>query len=285
VGGGTKLYVSIVVLAAAGCVETAPGGAGNVGAGGAAGDAGTVADRGSPGATIGSADSGGSGGASPASGFGGTTRDAAPVPDGSAIDTAATVETGAEPHDFVCSEMIGLWVASQWWGSFEMGVDNARWQFMFQHHGYLELFADPASQFWQNGIMSKCAAQSATPDRVIFLPFSLTLKTFDEWHTQLTKVVETMKGKFPGVRRIELITTLRSPNNMLCANDMDPGTIVSPAVDDAIRAVADESGGLVAVGPKIELPDCAWWAGGTDLTGQGNTGIGRLIAAYYSAQP
>ena len=75
-----------------------------------------------------------------------------------------------------------------------------------------------------------------------------------------------MKQKFVGVKRIELLSTLRSPGNRLCPNDNDPGTIVPEYVDQAIAAVAAESGGLVTVGPKIELQDCSWWAGGTDLT-------------------
>jgi hypothetical protein len=83
------------------------------------------------------------------------------------------------------------------------------------------------------------------------------------------------------VRRIELMTTLRSPGNMPCANDNDPNTVVPAYVDQAIQMIADASGGLVTVGPKIELASCSWWAGGTDLTGAGNTGAGQLLAAYY----
>jgi len=183
--------------------------------------------------------------------------------------------------DFECTEVIGLWVASQWWPSFENSVENARWQFMFQHHGYLELFADPQSEFWKNQVTSQCSAQAQTPDRVVFLPFSLTLNTLEQWQTNLTQVVETMKGKFPGVKRIELMTTLRSPANMPCANDTDPNTVVPPYVDEAIKNVAEASGGLVTIGPKIELTTCDWWAGGTDLTGAGNTGAGELLAQYY----
>jgi hypothetical protein len=289
---------AVVVLAlflVAGCGEpTAAGGGGASVGGGSGGSGGGAAPDGGSG---GSATTGSGSGGDAGSGVGETGNDAsilgsggasntggdgsnASAPDGGSADGA-----GTQPHDFVCNELIGLWVASQWWGAFEKGVDNARWQFMFQHHGYLELFADPQSPFWKNSFASACAAQSTTPDRVIFLPFSLTLMTMEDWHTQLTKVVDTMKRKFVGVKRIELLSTLRSPGNMLCPNDNDPGTIVPGYVDQAIAAVAAESGGLVAVGPKIELPDCSWWAGGTDLTGAGNTGVGQLMAAYYQAHP
>jgi len=201
--------------------------------------------------------------------------------DAGAAGVSGGGDAGVARGDFVCTELIALWVASQWWDSFEKGVDGTKWEFMFQHHGYLEMFADPASPYWNNAVSSKCTTGGATPDRVVFLPFSLSLMTLDEWTTNLTKVVATIKGKFPGVQRIELMTTLRSPGNMPCSNDNDPNVVVPAYVDQAIQTVADASAGLVTVGPKIELPSCSWWAGGTDLTGAGNTGAGQLLATYY----
>ncbi|HVR61855.1 MAG TPA: hypothetical protein VMU50_08140 [Polyangia bacterium] len=186
---------------------------------------------------------------------------------------------------FQCSEMIGLWVMSQWWGAFEKGVDTAAWQYIFVHHGYLEGWADPANAYWKTAVISPCGQNSATPDRVIFLPFSLTLNTGEAWQTNISKVVDNIKMKFPGVKRIELISTIRNPMNQPCANDKDPNIVVPQYVDDAIKAVADASGGLVTVGPKIEVGACSWWGGGTDLTGAGNTGVGQLYAAYYKDHP
>jgi hypothetical protein len=232
------------------------------GSGGLPGSAGSQSEGGSV-ALGGSSANAGSGGALPTGGSSG----------GSAPELTT--------KDFACSEVIGLWVASQWWDTFEKGVANDHWQFMFQHHGYLEMFADPASPYWTNAVSSRCASLAATPDRVIFLPFSLSLLTLADWLTSLQQVIETMKSKFPGVKRIELMTTLRSPGNMPCANDTDPNTVVAPYVDQAIQMVADSSGGLVTVGPKIELTSCSWWAAGTDLTGDGNTGVGQLLSAYY----
>jgi hypothetical protein len=297
-----RLFCGSVGLAlfALGCAGSAgqpdsavAGSSSAVGAGGAA--AGTAAVVGASGSSNaiptggqagadavggGSSGSGVTGGAGPSSG--GVAASSGGASGGSAGGAGPTGPV-LTTKDFECTELIGLWVASQWWDSFEKGVDNAHWEFMFQHHGYLEMFADPASEFWGNAVSSKCAASATTPDRVVFLPFSLTLNTLDGWSTNLTKVVETMKTKFPGVKRIELMTTLRGPGNMPCANDMDPNTIVPPYVDQAIQMVADASGGLVAVGPKIELASCDWWAGGTDLTGAGNTGAGQLLATYYQS--
>jgi len=194
-------------------------------------------------------------------------------------------DAGSVAGPFACSEMMGLWVMSQWWGAFEKGVNNAAWQYIFVHHGYLETWADPTSAYWTTKVISPCPAGADHPDRVIFLPFSLTLKTLEEWQGNLSKVVDAIKTRFAGVRRIEFITTIRSPQNQRCPNDNDPNIVVPTYVDDAIKNVAEQSGGLVTVGPKIEVADCKWWVGGTDLTGEGNTGVGQRYADYYKANP
>jgi hypothetical protein len=256
-----------------------PGAAGATATGGTPGTGGTSAIAGTTGnagttGTAGTTGSAGTTGAAGTTGVAGTTG---------AGGAAAGGTSGLTTKDFVCNEIIGLEVSSVWFPTFEMGVDNAKWQMTFQHHGYLEMFADPASTYWSNALISACTMNSKTPDRVIFLPYSLTLNTLDQWLMNLKKVVETMKGKFPGVKRIELMTTLRSPGNMACANDPDPlGTLVAPYVDQAIQMVADGSGGLVTVGPKIEVGNCNWWTTGAQLTTAGFAGAGMLYATYYT---
>jgi hypothetical protein len=144
------------------------------------------------------------------------------------------------------------------------------------------MWADPNSPYWKTNVISACTKGSATPDRVIFLPFSLSLKTLEEWQSNLDKVVSAIKLHFPAVKRIEFISTIRAPNNQPCPNDNDSGIVVPAYVDEAIQNAADKSGGLVTVGPKIAVKDCSWWVGGTDLTGAGNTGVGQLYAEHYS---
>jgi len=290
-----SLFVASYVVASCTSNPGAPGSAGggsmgsaSVATAGTAGRAGTsgVAGTGgdAPAVTSGDAAAGAAGG-----GAAGNGQDDAGGTAGSAgntmtnLDAASAGGGGAGP--FACSEMIGLWVMSQWWSTFESGVDNAAWQYIFVHHGYLEQWADPASPYWATKTISPCAANPEGPDRVIFLPFSLTLKTGPEWQAQLSKVVDLIKTKFKSVKRIEFITTLRSPGNQPCPNDNDPNVVVPAYVDQAIQNVADASGGVVTVGPKIEVADCKWWTGGTDLTGEGNTGVGRLYVAYYKNHP
>ena len=255
--------------------------AGAAGRAGASGDAGTSGDAAA--VTSGDAAAGAGGGAA------GNGPDDAGATAGSAGNTVskpdAASAAGGVAGPFACSEMIGLWVMSQWWSTFEGGVDDAAWQYIFVHHGYLEQWANPASPYWTTKTISPCALNPEGPDRVIFLPFSLTLQTGAEWQAQLSKVVDVIKTKFKSVKRIEFMTTLRSPGNQPCPNDNDPNVVVPAYVDQAIQNVADASGGVVSVGPKLEVADCKWWAGGTDLTGAGNTGVGRLYSAYYKDHP
>ncbi len=263
---------------------TGRGGAGGDAVGSVGSQSATTGTAGHGGGDVGSGPGGGAtggvAGAEPGSGGSGVAVEGGGA--GSAIDAAVGGDAGQpELHDFACSEMVGLWVMSQWWGAFEKGVDNARWQYIFVHHGYLETWADPASAYWKTSVISPCAMHPEGPDRIIFLPFSLSLDTLDQWQTNITKVVASIQMNFPSVKRVELISTIRSPGNLPCANDQDPNVVVPAYVDQAIQNVADASGGLVTVGPKIAVANCNWWVGGTDLTGEGNTGVGQLYADYY----
>ncbi|HEY2902007.1 MAG TPA: hypothetical protein VGL59_15610 [Polyangia bacterium] len=262
-----------------GTSDTGSGSGGQTGSGGSN----VVVDAGPSAGGSGGTVSGGSGGSG-----GNAGNDAGSIIGGGGSGGATPDAAGGTPSasgPFACSEMIGLWVMSQWWDPFEKLVDNAAWQYIFVHHGYLETWADPTNAYWTTQTISPCAQNAGSPDRVIFLPFSLTLNTEEQWQTNLSKIVDAIKLKFSGVKRIEFISTIRSPNNQPCANDSDPNVVVPAYVDQAIQAVAGSSGGLVTVGPKIEVANCNWWAGGTDLTGAGNTGIGQLYGAYYKDHP
>ena len=183
---------------------------------------------------------------------------------------------------FICTELLGLGVAGQWWPTFEAMMDTAHWEYRSVQMAYVDTWAMPNSAAWQALVQSPCATGAATPDRVLLIVFSTTLNTQQEYVTNTSAAVATIKMKYPGVKRIELLTTLRSPNNQLCAGK-DPNTIVPAAVDAALAAVAKASvGGEVVVGPKIAVTDCAWWMGATTtLTGAGPMGVGQLYADYY----
>lgn len=189
----------------------------------------------------------------------------------------------ATPVPFTCNHVIGLGVVGQWWPSFESMMDNARWQYVSVMAAYVESWVDPNNMVWQTAVASSCATRSATPDRVLFVAFDPNLTTQMAFQTSTTAAVATIRKKFPTVKRIELLSTVRSPKNQLCPG-ADPGTVVPAYVDAALAAVATASGGDVVVGPKIEVTSCSWWgAMTTALAGTGPAGVGALYADYYKS--
>ena len=212
-------------------------------------------------------------------GTGGAPMDVAP--DLPVAQDLPSEEVPPPPAPFVCNHVLGGSVLGQWWPYFEPHLDSAHWQYVSVSNAYVESWADPASGLWTTATASACTTDTLSPDRVLLVTYSATLNTMAQYETSITKAVATIKAKFPGVKNIELLSTLRSPNNQMC-----PGaaalTVVQPYVDQAIKAVADQSAGIVTVGPKIAVPDCAAWQGATtNLTSAASMAVGPLYFNYY----
>lgn len=282
-----------LILIVAGCgAERSPfvpgpgsGGAQDFGSGGAVviGD-----DAGSGGVEMdapiltgtGGARGGGSGGA-PVVVDSGVKEASPPVDKPAPADTA--IET-AQPAPFTCNYLLGLHVAGQWWPTFEAMMDGSRWQYVSIPQAYVDSWGNPDSMAWQTAVMSPqspCATRSANPDRVLLIAFSPTLgNALFQFNTALA--IAAIRTKFPGVKRIEFLTTLRSPNNAPCPG-RDVNTSVPSYVDTGLAAVAGgQKGGDVVVGPKIEVANCNWFdATTTDLQGSSPMSVGELYARYY----
>ncbi len=128
---------------------------------------------------------------------------------------------------------------------------------------------------------------SDKPDRVVLVAHA-EMTDEKKWEALLTQAVATVQMKFPSVKEIDILTMSRAPNNILCKNNNDVWTVVAPTVDQAIQNVADQSGGLVVVGPKYYVPDCATsysFPNDTDFTKSADTFIAQTLAAYYKAHP
>jgi hypothetical protein len=86
------------------------------------------------------------------------------------------------------------------------------------------------------------------------------------------------------VKRIDLMTVIRSPGNRPCPAPPVAGEYVAmpQALDDGLAAVASRFPGLVFVAPRFEAPSCeAFQGGGPHLTATGNADVARAIAAHY----
>jgi hypothetical protein len=182
---------------------------------------------------------------------------------------------------YVCTQMMGVSVTGDWFtAGFEKGVDDKRFQAMTRSHAFIELWGDPKNEIWSVPVVSPCAERSNNPDRIVFTTVNWQFKTTEEWVAAMTKVVDVLKAKYSGLRRIELLTMLRAPGNKTCGNAM---SVVAPEVDAAIAKVVAAYPGLVTPGPKIETPTCGVFVkGGPHYSPEGMAEVGKLYAAHYS---
>jgi hypothetical protein len=181
---------------------------------------------------------------------------------------------------YECTLLIGLGVTSEWFtADFERAVGDGNWQASFRKGTFVQHWADPGHEAWAQPVVSPCSRNAQAPDRVVFVTANWDFKTTDEWIDPLTGVVTTIRGKYPSVRRIELMTVVRPPGNVSCGGAKSP---VAPIVDEAIARVSASLPELVRAAPKFELPSCdAFTNGGPHLTPEGAAHAARTIAAHY----
>jgi hypothetical protein len=184
---------------------------------------------------------------------------------------------------FVCTQIMGVSVTGDWFGAgFEKGVDEKRFQAITRKHAFIQLWGDPKDPIWTEPVVSPCAEHSASPDRVVFTTVNWEFKTTEQWVDAMTKVVKVLQEKYPGLRRIELLTMLRAPGNKTCGNDM---SVVAPPIDEAIAKVVAAFPKLVKPGPKLEAPSCdVFTKGGPHYTPEGMAAVAKVYAAHYATK-
>jgi len=192
------------------------------------------------------------------------------------------LSAGAEPA-FECTQIMGVSVTGDWFGAgFEDGIDGGRWQSLWRQHAFLDLWADPQSDLWAMAPQSPCAQRSTNPDRVIFTGVQWEFKTRQAWQEGFAAVVANIRKKYPGVKRIDLLTMLRGPGNRTCGSEM---TVVAAYVDEAVAAVAASLPGLVVAGPKVEVESCeVFTKGGPHFTDPGMATVAQLYREKLTAR-
>jgi hypothetical protein len=194
--------------------------------------------------------------------------------------TAAKAAKPGKPP-FTCTEFLGVSVTGDWFAAgFEKKAPDDRYQARTRKSAFLELWGDPKSEIWAVPLVSPCGKKSAAPDRVVLTGVNWEWKTVDQWTEGFTKAVATIKGKYPKVKRIELLTMLRAPGNKGCGS---PRTIVDPMIDDAIARVAAAEPKLVKVGPKVEVKSCeVFLKDSAHFTPEGFGAVAHLYASHYA---
>lgn len=259
-------------------------GGGSGGAQGGAGGAAGVTGAGAAGTSSG----GGAGGSMTAGGRGGAGG--APLGGGAGAGgksggAGTAGGTGADP--FTCNQVTGGQLVEEWFiAGFEKVVDDPRWQVKWRVDGYLEEWANPQSSFWTAQVDSTCAKNTSSPDRVVFPIVSFMSRSRADWAKAIEQAITTFKGKYAGLRRMDLMTQVRGPGNMLCPTAPTQGEtiVVPPELDDAIDDVAAAHVGFVFVGPRVEARSCSdIQGGGPHLTSAGNTAAAIPISDFFVA--
>jgi hypothetical protein len=211
----------------------------------------------------------------------------------SRIADSAQGRAGVAPQ-FVCNQVTAMTLTREWYeAGFEQqpGIADERWQLKARQSGYITEWSNPNSDFWNQAPQSPCANGSASPDHVVLTVLSwrpACCSTQAEWEAQVTTAVTTLRSKYAGLKRIDLMTVVRGPANKGCPAPPAAGEYIAmPAeLDGGLAAVAAKFPGLVFVGPKVEAPTCAsFQGGGPHLTREGNAAVAKAIAAHFASLP
>jgi len=290
-GGGGSLAGAGGASAGGGHAGTGgDGGAGRSGAGGNAGmGGGGIGGRGGGGGSVGTGGSAGTGGRGGAAGSTGTGGSGA---GGSAGGQGGSGAGGA----FTCNLVIGNSTTQQWFdGGFltHAGIDPTRWELFWVAHHYIDSWADPNDTGWTTALDMghACVKGSTTPDRVIFIvTYAPPYPAEATYETDTTKIVNNIVAKYAGVKRVEIMTLVRSPGNVetACSSKANNEQSIPPAEDQGIAAVAANPAfaGLVFASPPFYVTSCSdFLTDAPQYTTGGATDIANVYGAYYAAHP
>jgi hypothetical protein len=206
---------------------------------------------------------------------------------------------------------MGAYLTMEWWntGQFEgksgdvARVNGDNWELKWHHHAHITEWRKADSPFWLNEgnpmddaqgapIQSPCTTNPDKPDRVVFLAIDWELLTEADWIAGLDDCATNIKAKIPSAKRVDIVTLVRCPDNMMCnpnadygpgANDSAPrqDCYVPDYVDSAIAKVIAAQPGYLTSGPKLEMAMCNPSHDGAHMTGDGNQQAAKDYAAFY----
>ena len=174
-----------------------------------------------------------------------------------------------------------------------VGIDPTRWELLWVAHHYVDSWANANDSGWTAPLDTNhaCTNDSATPDRVIFIvTFAPPYPPEATYETDTTEIVNNIKTKYHAVKRIELMTLVRSPGNSdtVCSSKASNEQAVPAAEDQAIAAVAANPmfAGLVSASPPFYVVSCSdFVTDAPQYTTAGATDIADVFGGYYAAHP
>jgi hypothetical protein len=186
---------------------------------------------------------------------------------GGASDAGASADgQGASvvpAKDLACTQVMGVSVTFDWFthGFDTAPLDATRWQLRgvdVPDVSFIQEWSDPSdAMLWGAGITSPCVASSVDPDRIVFVGVNWQYTTAAQWVAAYESLIQTLQAKDANLKRVDLMTMLRAPGNMLCAGNSSQETVVAPFLDEAIRTVVANHPGLVTAAPPFYAPSCS----------------------------
>jgi hypothetical protein len=205
--------------------------------------------------------------------------------DGAPEDAPVVMPDARRPGPFACSLVIGINSTGEWYRQgYEKLVDDARWELMQIHNGFIEKWADPNDAYWSTAIDSPCAKNPNMPDRILFVLSNFDYTTIEQWYPPLLRVLANLQNKYPSVQNIELMTWVRAPGNMPCPQAPANRSTISAGEDEAIARAVRDFPLLVTAAPKFEAHSCSEYTDNPPHpTAAGGAAWAKMIAAYYVA--
>lgn len=193
-------------------------------------------------------------------------------------------------QSYTCNLVIGIDSTGEWFTSgFENQVPNDRWEIIYHHPGYIEDWAKASDDVYKLTPTSPCTMNADNPDRVIFNLFAdgsdSAINNKNAWVTALTQSIANLKAKYSRLKRVDLLTMTRAPNNTPCDSGNAAGSSVAQYVDDAVMMLVAGGPPAVVASPKFFAKDCTvFTSGGPHFTDAGKPVIAKLYGDYYSAE-
>jgi hypothetical protein len=194
----------------------------------------------------------------------------------------------ASSNNYTCNCVLGLDSTSDWYiNGFETYVTDSRWQLIYNHPAYVEDWGSSTDAVYSKAPTSPCASDSTNPDRVILNVFpdpSGSLTTTAALVTGLSTAITTIKSKYSHLKRLDLLTMSRAPNNQACSGAANSNTVVPSFVDDAITMVAAANPGLVVASPKFYVTNCSDFdlTNPPHLSTAGKTNMAKVYGQHYA---
>jgi hypothetical protein len=235
----------------------------------------------SSGSTASGLDAGETSEASPAAAVG-DGGNGAPRSDGS-----TGTDAGATADSFACTLFVGNSTTQQFFdGGFldYPGIDASKWELLWKADHYIDLWANPMDDAWNTPLDQghACAASGTSgtmPDRVIFVVTRWPPEPESYYTTNLTSIVKIIQGKYPTVKRIDVMTLIRAPGNKGCDGTESEQTIPL-AEDQGVSATAGAFPGLVFSVPAQYVPQCADFVSATAPQYSPTPGAGDVAKVY-----